>query len=230
MINLYIIGDSTAANKSLDSRPETGWGEKLGIFLTEDIVVHNHAINGRSTKSFLDEGRFNDILKQLKSDDYVMIQFGHNDQKVEDPKRYTSVYESYPKNLSFMINEIKEKKAVPIIISSISRRNHLANHRVNPLSVGLYPYMSYRVARSKKAWFIDGFTRSKKLYEYLGMDLSRKLFNQIKKEDNTHFNQFGAIAIASIIAEGLLRTPLSEYVLPMSLLRNVDVKRLAQKL
>ena len=88
-ITIFMIGDSTMANKKLDGgNPERGWGHVLPGFFSEDIVVDNHAQNGRSSKSFINEGRWEKVISQVKKGDYVFIQFGHNDEK-KDSTRYT---------------------------------------------------------------------------------------------------------------------------------------------
>ena len=82
-ITIFMIGDSTMADKDLTGgNPERGWGQMLPGFLSEEIRVDNHAVNGRSTKSFIDEGRWDKVLSLLKKGDYVFIQFGHNDEKI----------------------------------------------------------------------------------------------------------------------------------------------------
>ena len=89
VITIFMIGDSTMANKSLTGEnPERGWGQMLPGYLSEEIRVDNHAVNGRSSKSFIDEGRWEKVISQVKKGDYVFIQFGHNDEK-SDPKRHT---------------------------------------------------------------------------------------------------------------------------------------------
>lgn len=121
---IYMIGDSTMANKVLDGgNPERGWGQMLPGFLTEEIRVENHAVNGRSTRSFIDEGRWDTVLARLKKGDYVFIQFGHNDEKA-DPKRHTDAGGgSFDENLKRFVNESRERGAIPVLFNSIVRRN-----------------------------------------------------------------------------------------------------------
>src|ERR1041385_1950134 len=85
MPQVFMIGDSTMADKPLDL-PERGWGMALPKFFVDPSMIHNHAVNGRSTKSFIDEGRWDKVLSELKAGDFVIIQFGHNDEKIENPK------------------------------------------------------------------------------------------------------------------------------------------------
>lgn len=121
---IYMIGDSTMANKVLDGgNPERGWGQVLPGFLSEEIRVDNHAVNGRSSKSFIDEGRWDKVLSLLKQGDYLFIQFGHNDEKA-DPKRHTDACGgSFDENLRRFVTEARAKGAIPVLFNSIVRRN-----------------------------------------------------------------------------------------------------------
>lgn len=121
---IFMIGDSTMANKVLDGgNPERGWGQVLPGFLSEEIRVDNHAVNGRSSKSFIDEGRWDKVLSLIKPGDYLFIQFGHNDEKA-DPKRHTDANGgSFDENLRRFVNEGRAKGAIPVLFNSIVRRN-----------------------------------------------------------------------------------------------------------
>ena len=121
---IYMIGDSTMANKVLDGgNPERGWGQVLPGFLSEEIRVDNHAVNGRSSKSFIDEGRWEKVLSLLKEGDYLFIQFGHNDEKA-DPKRHTEANGgTFDANLRRFVTEARAKGAIPVLFNSIVRRN-----------------------------------------------------------------------------------------------------------
>lgn len=130
-ITVYMIGDSTMANKSLDKEnQERGWGQMLPIYLEGAIKVENHAVNGRSSKSFIDEGRWEKVYNSIKSGDYVIIQFGHNDEKIKDAKRYTVPGESFDDNLKKFVTETREKGGTPILMNAIVRRNFPKNGEV----------------------------------------------------------------------------------------------------
>ncbi len=123
-IRIYTIGDSTMADKiKPDENPERGWCQLLPQFLNENVEVKNHAVNGRSTRSFIDEKKWDAVYHQLKKGDYVFIQFGHNDQKKNDPERYTNPTTAYRNNLIKFIKETREKGAIPVLFTSIVRRN-----------------------------------------------------------------------------------------------------------
>ena len=123
-VTIYGIGDSTMADKvKPDENPERGWMQLFPYFLKDNVKLANKAVNGRSTKSFIDEGRWDSIYNVLKKGDYVIIQFGHNDGKTEDPKRYTNPHTAYRHNLIRFVTEAREKGAIPIIFSPIARRH-----------------------------------------------------------------------------------------------------------
>ena len=120
---IFMIGDSTMANKSYDNeKPERGWGMVLQGFFTDDIVVDNHAVNGRSTKSFIDEGRWQVVCDRIKPGDYVIIQFGHNDEKPQED-RHTDPGSTFDANLTRFINETRERGGIPILMNAVVRRN-----------------------------------------------------------------------------------------------------------
>ena len=123
VVTIFMIGDSTMANKELaGDNPERGWGQMLPGFLSEKIRVENHAVNGRSSKSFIDEGRWDIVVSRINKGDYVFIQFGHNDEK-DDPKRHTDPGSSFDANLVRFVNETRAKGGIPVLFNSIVRRN-----------------------------------------------------------------------------------------------------------
>ena len=122
VITIFMIGDSTMANKSLkNGNLERGWGQMLPCFLTEDVAVDNHAMNGRSSKSFINEGRWDKVLSLIKKGDYVFIQFGHNDEKLS-AERHTDPGTTFDANLRKFVNETRAKGGIPVLFNSIVRR------------------------------------------------------------------------------------------------------------
>lgn len=120
---IFMIGDSTMANKSItNGNPERGWGMALQGFFSDDIVVDNHAVNGRSSKSFIDEGRWQVVLDRIMPGDYVFIQFGHNDEKPKED-RHTDPGSTFDANLAKFVNETRSKGGVPVLFNSVVRRN-----------------------------------------------------------------------------------------------------------
>ena len=215
---IYGIGDSTMANKPLaNNNPERGWGQMFPQFLTDNIVFDNRAVNGRSTKSFIDLKLWDAVYNSLKKGDYVFIQFGHNDGKVNDSMRYTNPHTAYRHKLIRFVTETREKGATPIIFSSITRRNF------NEQGVLISTHTDYTlearlVAQEYKVPFIDMEYYTELLEVKYGPEKSKQLHLIYKagensffpegKEDNIHLNVKGATEIAKIAVEELKKTQL----------------------
>ena len=149
MNKIYLLGDSTCQTNGEDTYPQTGWGQILQDYVTNEYKVINLAKNGRSTKSFIDEGLFDPCKKKLKKGDIVIIQFGHNDEK-EDVERHTDPFTSYQDNLNYFIDVALKKGATPILISSIYRRQFIKEHKLVKNTHGLYPKAMKQVAQKRK--------------------------------------------------------------------------------
>ena len=123
---IFVIGDSTAANKdTAGGKKERGWGMMLqNCFDADYIVVDNHAVNGRSSKSFIDQGRWEKVLGKIKPGDYVIIQFGHNDEKSQ-PERHTDPGSTFDYNLAKFVRETREQGGIPVLMNSVARRNFM---------------------------------------------------------------------------------------------------------
>jgi len=206
---IYIIGDSTAANKQPKAYPETGWGMEFQFFFNSEIVVDNRALNGRSTKSFKAEKQWQPILEKLAPGDYVLIEFGHNDEKIEKPGIGTSLAE-FKTNLINYVNETRSKKAVPVLLTPISRRSFKNGVLVD--SHGDYPKVTRKVADSLKVPLIDMLVKTENLLTKLGDLPSIKLFNYVDsgnvnyptgKKDDTHLSPEGAKQIAALVVDGI---------------------------
>lgn len=219
---IYLIGDSTMANKvKPDENPERGWGQVLPTFFNDNTIIDNRAVNGRSTKSFIAEKKWEAVFKVLKSGDYVFIQFGHNDEKVADSLRYTNPHTAYRYNLIRFVTEARQKGAIPILFSSVARRN-FNEQGVLIGSHGEYSMEARLVAQDYKVPFIDMEYFSELLETSYGPEKSKQLHLYFKageipyypevKEDNTHFSLKGATEIAKIAVNQikLLENPLLE--------------------
>ena len=210
-ITVFIAGDSTAANKAENKRPETGWGEQLQKhFDISRVRVDNHAANGRSTKTFISEGRWQALLDKVKEGDYVLIQFGHNDQSKEKGERYTPP-DDFRANLARFVAEVRAKKATPVLLTPVMRRRFDKEGKFYDVH-GEYPDLTRRVAAEQKVALIDMHRMSEKVLVKYGPEESRKLFLQLKEgenpnypkgvEDNTHFSPLGADIMAGLAADG----------------------------
>lgn len=223
-VTVFMIGDSTMADKpNPEINPERGWGQMLPDFFDEHVTVKNFAVNGRSTKSFIDEGRWDAVLKELRPRDYVFIQFGHNDQKNKDPKRYTNPFTGYRRNLIKFVEETREKDGIPILLSSIVRRNFNESGVLEDTH-GAYPFVMRSVAKELNVPFIDLQLKSEDLVLSLGQEKSKELYLWVEpgryemypdgKQDNTHFTEHGATAMAKLAIDGLReqKLPLANFL------------------
>ena len=211
-ITVYLAGDSTMAEKRAEKRPETGWGERLRQYFDPTKVrIENHAQNGRSTRTFISENRWQAIVDKLKKGDYVFIQFGHNDQSKEKVDRYTPP-EDYRKNLVRFIEDVRAKKAVPVLFTSVMRRKFGENGKFVDQH-GVYPGIVREVAKEYKTPLIDMHQTSEKVLVNYGVEESKKLFLQLQPgenpnypngvNDNTHFNPRGAEEMAKLAVAGI---------------------------
>jgi lysophospholipase L1-like esterase len=214
---LYMIGDSTMANKPRQVFPETGWGMPLATFFdTAAVVIDNRAQNGRSTRTFLAENRWQPIVDALQEGDYVFIQFGHNDEAENYPDRYTPP-EDYRRNLSKFVTETRAKKAYPVLLTPITRRRFDKDGRIQETHVA-YSKVTAEVAAQYKLPLIDLDKMSRELVQQFGVDKSLLLYLELAPgdhpnypyghHDNTHFTELGArkmaqLAVSQIMAQKL---------------------------
>jgi lysophospholipase L1-like esterase len=211
-ITVYLAGDSTMAQKVDNRRPETGWGEKLQLHFDEDKVkIDNRAQNGRSTRTFISEGRWQAIIDNLKKGDYVFIEFGHNDESKEKTDRYTPPGD-FKKNLEKFVAEVQAKKATPVLLTPVMRRKF--NKEGNFVDThGEYPDLTRKVAKDLKVPLIDLHRASEKVLKDLGVENSRLLFLHLNPnenanypngiEDNTHFSPNGAEEMTRLAIEAI---------------------------
>lgn len=223
-ITIHAIGDSTMATKpNPEANPERGWVQMLPEFVTDNVSIKNHAVNGRSTRSFIDEGRWDAVYNQLEKGDYVFIQFGHNDQKDNEPKRFTNPHTGYRQNLIRFIKDSRDKGAIPVLFTSIVRRN-FNEHGVLVDTHGSYPLEVRLVAQEYDVPLIDLQSLTEKLEESYGVEDSKKLHlhyqpNEIPyypegKEDDTHLSVLGATEVVKLaIKELQIKVPeLSQFL------------------
>jgi DNA sulfur modification protein DndE len=213
---LFMIGDSTMADKPLDL-PERGWGMVLPPYFTDPSVVHNHAVNGRSTKSFIDEGRWAKVVSELQPGDFVIIQFGHNDEKKEDPKRYTDPATSYRDNLRRFIRESRAKGATPILATPVCRRKFDEHGKLENTHDG-YPDAVRAVAAEEQVPLLDLERDTAQWLQSVGDEPSKQFFMWIPagkypklpdgRKDDTHFVEAGAKHVAELAIVDMRRLDL----------------------
>lgn len=223
-ITIYTIGDSTMANKpNPEQNPERGWVQVLTPFFNEKVTIKNHAVNGRSTKSFRELNHWQPVLDSLKPGNYLFIQFGHNDGKDTDPARYTNPQTAYRYNLIRYIEEARAKGAIPILFSSIARRKF--NEQGVLLDAhGNYTLIARLVAQEMNVPFFDMQYLTEQLEVSYGVEGSKKLHLHFAPNensyipdgitDNTHLSVLGATEIAKLFTSELKKQqlPLAKYL------------------
>lgn len=210
------MGDSLMQYNGDDTYPQEGWPQELGNFLKPGVEIKNFAKNGRSSKSFIDEGLYEKALESLEEGDIALVSFGHNDEKKEDPTRYLSPSD-YEENLVRMGKDIKQKKATPIYISSLSRLK-VEQGRLIPTH-GEYPSAMKRAAERLGAPFVPldeisfrEFGKDPEQAKAYFMILSPGQYPNYPdgQDDHTHLQQCGAKYVASIIAQQLRKISVCE--------------------
>lgn len=231
---IFVIGDSTAADKSHpETNPERGWGMVLQGCFDSDITVDNHAVNGRSSKSFIDEGRWQKVLGRIKPGDYVLIQFGHNDEKPA-LDRHTDPGTTFDANLERFVRETRERGGQPVLMNAVVRRCFYSqrpdgqddeslrktvytDEKINSDTLidthGAYLLSPRNVARRMRVPFIDANRITHDLEQGLGVIGSRRLHMWFRpgevpaipkgRQDNTHYNVYGAHRVANLLADAL---------------------------
>jgi lysophospholipase L1-like esterase len=210
-VHIFMIGDSTMADKDPKAEPERGWGQALQALFDDTVKVSNHAANGRSSKSFIDEGRWQIVLNSLQAGDYAIIQFGHNDQK-PDEARHTDPYATYKRNLEKYVTDTRARGAFPILCTSIVRRK-FDETGVLVDTHGEYPDAVRQTAKELNVPLLDLQRRTKNLISELGPEKSKSLYLYALPgthpdrpggvQDDTHLNPAGAAAVARMAVEEL---------------------------
>lgn len=235
-LTIFMIGDSTMANKSIaNGNLERGWGMVLQGFFTDRVVVDNHAVNGRSSKSFIDEGRWDKVLEKMKKGDYVFIQFGHNDEKPQ-PDRHTDVGSTFDANLERFVTETRERGGIPVLFNCVVRRNFQSEAKlgdddeklrnsvyegetnVGDVLIdthGEYAKAPRRVAERLHVPFVDANAITHNLEQSLGAEKSKDLHlwllpGQVPshpkgRQDNTHYSVYGAHVVAGLLVDEIAR-------------------------
>ena len=224
---LHLIGDSTMADKPKLDHPERGWGQLFRELVLPTVRFENHAKNGRSTKSFIDEGRWAVVEKQLRPGDWVLIQFGHNDSKLDSPERYAAPHGAYRDNLLRFIRETRARNARPILATPVARRKWNDAGQLVPTH-GEYPEVVRTLAGEESVPLLELETLTTELERSLGEEGSKKLHLWFPPDtipaapkglkDDTHFSDYGARQVAALAAAEIRRLglPLAALLKPAS--------------
>lgn len=214
MATIFWAGDSTVQYNGIMTYPQTGIGQVFHLFLKPEVRIENHAKNGRSTKSFIDESRLAAIYDRITEGDFLFIQFGHNDEKKDDPNRYTDPFSDYMVNLEKFVNVARNKRALPVLITPLERRGTFTDE----WTLGESAHRDYveamkRTAKNLNVPLIDLFHMSRAELERVGAEASKAWYMHIPEgkypyhmeglADNTHLQYAGAVVYGGCIARGL---------------------------
>ena len=221
---IYIAGDSTAQTYDAKRYPMTGWGQMLSCAVRPGITIRNHAMAGRSTKTFIEEGRLDGIRREIKAGDTLLIQFGHNDANTQRPGRYAAPAGAYRDNLIKLIDVARSVGAQPVLITPVIRRNFV-DGRVRA-DFTAWSNEVRKLAAEQKVPLIDLEALSGDWVQRAGPETAKAFYLHYKAEDkvaaypkgiddDTHFSELGARRVADIVAGGLrrLKLPVSHYVM-----------------
>ena len=211
---IFAAGDSTAAPYSSKQAPMMGWAQALSSLTVEGAVVQDRAACGRSTKSFRAEGRWDRILQDMRPGDYVLIQFGHNDQKVGRPAVYAEAGTDFKANLIRFVKEVREKGGNPILVTSVTRRVFDAEGNLT-FSLKEYPEALRQAARETETPLVDLYVLTREWVETAGVEKSARFYMNLEpgeepnypngNRDNTHFHRNGAQAVAEMFVRDVQR-------------------------
>jgi lysophospholipase L1-like esterase len=196
---VYLVGDSTVTD--VPRGPGASWGQMLPRFFKSDLAIANHAKSGASLKSFLAELRLDKVLSTLGTGDWLMIQFGHNDQKKQWPQTYVDADTTYRAYLRAYIAEARRRGAIPVLITSPERRNFDEHGRITNSLEG-YPDAVRAVAREESVALIDLNAMSRTFYEALGPETAPLAFRD-NARDKTHHSDYGAYELARMVVTGI---------------------------
>lgn len=222
---IYIAGDSTAADKANPAHPERGWGQLFREFVIPPAKVDNRAQNGRSTKSFIDEQRWGKLVGDLRPGDWVVIQFGHNDEKLDKPKVGAAARGAYRENLLRFVAEAREKGAHPVLATSVVRRRWNADGTQLVDTHGDYPVVVREIAAGQNVPLLELNLLTARLEEAAGVEGSKKFHlwfepgehPELPKglKDDTHYSELGARKVAALAAAEIHRLdlPLAAWIM-----------------
>lgn len=220
---ILIAGDSTASDYQADKFPQTGWGTMLRCALPTGMAVENFAMGGRSTRTFIGDGRWDRLMAALQPGDTVLIQFGHNDANLARPERYAAAYTTYRNNLLRFIADVRRAKGVPVLITPVARRSFDATGKAKA-DFPTYSAVVRTVAQETGTAMIDLEALSRAWIDRTGGEAARAFYLHYPEgaqaafpkgiADDTHFSELGARGVAHLVAGGLtgLGLPVSRRI------------------
>ncbi|SDM43882.1 rhamnogalacturonan acetylesterase [Bacillus sp. OK048] len=199
---IFLAADSTVQDYDASEKHQGGWGEFLQVFLNEEVRVSNHAIGGRSSKTFIEEGRLLAISKEINAGDYLFIQMGHNDSTKSKPERFTEPFTTYKQFLKMYVTSARNNRAVPVFITPPARMHEKDGKFINDFPE--YCAAMKEVALEEKVTLIDLMEKSLRLLNTIGNKESLSLFMaSVNGTDFTHFTKKGAYQMAGLVVDGI---------------------------
>lgn len=207
--SIFIAGDSTVQSYKPTDAPITGWGQMIERFFKEQIKVVNHAFAGRSSKRFITDGRLDRILTEIKPNDYLLVQWGHNDNS-DKPERYTEPNTTFKQYLRWYIDGARQRKAVPVLVTPMGQRNYDKDGKIEK---NLVPYVKAmkEVAEEQEVPLIDLNTKSIEYFDSIGEEGTKSVFLWFEaglclnypngSNDSAHFQGYGAYQMARLVVE-----------------------------
>jgi lysophospholipase L1-like esterase len=211
-VRLYLASDSTCQQYDVGETKQAGWGMFIGGFLDPAAAVVNRAIGGRSSKSFIIEGRLDIIREELQPGDWLLIQLGHNDSTKEKPERYTDPGAEYRGYLEQYVNAARQRGAHPLLITPVARLHYEDGRFINDFPA--YCRTMKELADEEKVPLVDLMELSLKHYADMGYDeVFHYYMISVNGTDCTHFTGKGALAAAKLLSDGIreLGVELSAY-------------------
>lgn len=213
MATIYWAGDSTVQDNNITTYPQTGIGQVFYLFVKPEVQIKNHAKNGRSTKSFIDESRLPAIYDRITKGDFLFIQFGHNDEKIQDSSRYTEPFSDYMVNLEKFVNVARNKKAYPVFITPLERRCFNEEGILEPGEHLPYVEAMKQASENLSVPLVDLYGMSREALQKAGPEHSKDWYMHLPEgkypshpeglTDNTHLKYEGAVVYAGCVARGL---------------------------
>lgn len=220
---VYLASDSTVQTYDSYYKPQAGWGQMLNKFFTGDVNIDNKAIGGRSSRSFISEGRLDVILSEIKPGDYLLLQWGHNDATYTRPERYVSETD-FPTYIKMYIDGVRQRGATPVLVTPVARRSFDPATGIFNISFGGYRQKMMELSQSMNVPLIDLGLKSKLFLDNFGAEGSKSIFLHVPagiygafpngSADDTHYQEFGAIQMARLVSEGVKEAnlPVSKFV------------------
>ncbi|GLJ61016.1 hypothetical protein GCM10017576_11450 [Microbacterium barkeri] len=219
----YLTGDSTVQTYDPYWEPQAGWGQMIDQFLTDAVAVDNRSIGGRSSRSFVQQGRLDEILRVVRPDDYVFVQFGHNDATASVPERYTPP-DQFDDYLRIYVEGTRQRGGIPVLVTPVNRLDVDSETGLFNESFPEYVAVMKAVAAELDVPLVDLSASSRAYLDAIGAEAAKSVFLYADPgvypnrpngvQDNTHFQEYGAIQMARLVAQGVaeLGLPISEAV------------------